>query len=123
MVLRRLERRSRLGLAGPNSVARAAIREWRQWRNGLTEGGSLVWEKGKPVLGTIALLCGGHLDDELPVLGLPITGMPSRLGRFIALWLSLIAPNAPGAGSGPQPQKRWQSLLAFRSEACAAWTN
>jgi hypothetical protein len=34
---------------------RAAIREWQQWRNGLKEGGSVAWEKGKPVLGTLAL--------------------------------------------------------------------
>lgn len=33
----------------------AAIREWRQWRNGLKEGGSVTWEKGKPVLGTLVL--------------------------------------------------------------------
>ncbi|CEI47064.1 Putative uncharacterized protein [Propionibacterium freudenreichii] len=32
---------------------RAAILQVQQWKNGLLEGGSLAWEKGKPVLGTI----------------------------------------------------------------------
>ncbi len=31
-----------------------AVRQAQQWRNGLREGGSLAWEKGKPVLGTLA---------------------------------------------------------------------
>lgn len=34
---------------------RDAIQQWQQWKNGLSEGGSLAWEKGKPVLGTLAL--------------------------------------------------------------------
>lgn len=33
----------------------AAIREWRQWRNAATEAASEAWEKGKPVLGFIAI--------------------------------------------------------------------
>ncbi|CAN7244731.1 hypothetical protein LJR078_001060 [Arthrobacter sp. LjRoot78] len=34
---------------------RAAIREWRQWKNTFAEGGSQVWQKGKPVLTTLAI--------------------------------------------------------------------
>lgn len=34
---------------------RDAIQQWQQWKNGLSEGGSLAWEKGKPVLGMVAL--------------------------------------------------------------------
>lgn len=34
---------------------RAAILEWRQWRNTFAEGGSEVWQKGKPVLTTLAI--------------------------------------------------------------------
>ncbi|WP_224025862.1 hypothetical protein [Arthrobacter sp. NicSoilC5] len=50
----------------------AAIREWRQWRNGLVEGGSLAWEKGKPVLGTIALtVLTAAVKDKIKLPGKP----------------------------------------------------
>lgn len=51
---------------------RAAIREWPQWRNGLKEGGSLAWEKGKPVLGTIALtVLTAAVRDKIKLPGKP----------------------------------------------------
>lgn len=34
---------------------RDAILQAQQWKNGLQEGGTLAWEKGKPVLGPLAL--------------------------------------------------------------------
>ncbi|MBG6237790.1 hypothetical protein IWX78_000745 [Mycetocola sp. CAN_C7] len=34
----------------------AALREWPQWKNALTEAGTGAWEKGKPILGAAALL-------------------------------------------------------------------
>ncbi|NKT14164.1 hypothetical protein GS495_13045 [Rhodococcus hoagii] len=34
---------------------RDAILQAQQWKNGLQEGGSLAWQKGKPVLGPVAL--------------------------------------------------------------------
>ncbi|MDP5226916.1 MULTISPECIES: hypothetical protein [Arthrobacter] len=34
---------------------REALVQLQQWRNGLREGGSLAWEKGKPVVGTIVV--------------------------------------------------------------------
>lgn len=33
---------------------RDAIRQARQWTNGLHQGGSFAWEKGKPIVGTLA---------------------------------------------------------------------
>lgn len=51
---------------------RIAIREWRQWRNGLKEGGSLAWEKGKPVLGTLALtVLAAAMKDKIKIPGKP----------------------------------------------------
>jgi hypothetical protein len=50
----------------------AAIGEWRQWRNGLAEGGSLVWQKGKPVLGTIAItVLTAAVKDKIKLPGKP----------------------------------------------------
>jgi hypothetical protein len=34
---------------------RAAIRQWPQWKNSFSEGGSQIWQKGKPVLTTLAI--------------------------------------------------------------------
>ena len=33
----------------------AAVREWNQWKNALTEAGTETWEKGKPMLAYIAV--------------------------------------------------------------------
>ena len=33
----------------------AAVREWNQWKNALTEAGTKTWEKGKPIITTIAV--------------------------------------------------------------------
>lgn len=50
----------------------AAIREWRQWRNGLVEVGSLAWEKGKPLLVTIALtVLTAAVKDKVKLPGKP----------------------------------------------------
>ena len=34
---------------------RAALLQAQQWKNGLKEGGSVVWEKGKPVVATLGI--------------------------------------------------------------------
>jgi hypothetical protein len=48
---------------------RDALLQLQQWRNGLQEGGSVAWEKGKPVVGTLVV---GAL---MTVVGAAVKGM------------------------------------------------